>query len=646
MKNKFLIILFLSFTINNIVTADLPRSDLYYKINPIFNNLYISVSANSLKSNTPLIQWEAPPGTCEDGQAYLFEPVGVFYKITARNKYGKCITIQYNNQGSNVIIDDFRNSDNQLWKVEDLGGKYSITSKLNNLSLNISGANTNNGAAVIVWAYTASPNDQFRLIPAEEEVPYWENLGPELNSSRSDFSPCFSPDGKTLYFSRGDERNNLIYDSEVYMATLKPDNTWGNVKRVPEFEFNKRGKVISFLPGGNEVILFGDFTGGNDLFSIMRKTKNGWSDPKPMGIKNPGIKYNSWTGALAADGKTFIIDMNLTDRNNESDMYVSFKDDNEKWSEPKYLGDVINKPRIWDGTPYLSPDMTTLYFNSNRLGNQGTEIYVSKRLDDTWTNWTEPIMIDKGLYKYSILQNYSVPGDGEYSYFVSGIKTFGEGDIFRTKTENRLRPEPFMIINGKTLNKLDNKPIESDIYFEELVSGRRFGELTSSPITGEYQIALPKGKNYGVYAKASEYYPISENIELDSLTEYTTKVKNLYLIPLRRGETIRINNIFFDFAKAILKKESFPELDRLVEMMSIDEDIEIEIRGHTDDVGDNKDNQILSESRALSVKEYLISKGIDENRVKYIGYGEARPLSSNSSEIGKSENRRVEFVVL
>lgn len=646
MKNSFLIFIFSSIILTYSLLAELPQPNIYYKIIPTHSNLPISVSANSLKSNTQLIQWETPPGTCEDGQAYLFEAVGEYYKITARNKYGKCITIQNISQGGNVVIDDFKNGDNQLWKVEDLGGKYSIISKQNNLSLNISGANAQNGGIVIVWQYTASTNDQFYLVPAEEETPYWENLGPEVNSSRSEFSPCFAPDGKTLYFSRGDDNNGYIYDSEVYKAVLKSDNTWGDVKRVPEFEFNNRGKVLSFLPGGNEVILFGDFTGGNDLFSIMRKTIDGWSDPKPMGIKNPGIKYNSWTGTLAADGKTFLIEMNLTNRNNESDLYVSFKDNEGIWSEPKFLGDKVNKPMKWDGTPFLSPDMVSLYFNSNREGNQGTDIYVTKRLDDTWTNWSEPIKISKGIYIYSVIQNYSVPADGEYSYFVSGIKTFGEGDIFRTKLESHLKPEPFLVINGKTLSKLDSKPIDSEIYFEDLETGKRAGELTSNPLTGEYQITLPKGKNYGIYAKASGFYPVSENIKIDDLAKYTTIEKNLYLIPLQKGIAIRINNIFFDFAKASLQIESYPELDRLVEIMSIDKDIKIEIRGHTDDVGDNKSNQLLSENRALSVREYLISKGIDENRIKYIGFGETKPISTNATDEGKRENRRVEFVVL
>jgi outer membrane protein OmpA-like peptidoglycan-associated protein len=626
--------------------AQLPDENIYYKINPTHSKHFLSVSANMFQNGTQIIQWENPPGTCEDGQAFKFEKVNGFYKITARNKYGKCLTVRENKQGSIVIIDDFRNTDNQLWKVEDLGGIYSIISKQNNYSINISGGNPNNGADVIVWPFTASSNDRFRLIPAEDETPYWENLGPEVNTSQSDYAPCFSPDGKTLFFSRGDTKGRYIYNSKVFMATQKPDGTFGNVKRMPEFDFEGNGRVVSFLPGGNQIVIFGDFTGGDDMFSIVDKTETGWSKPKPMGIKKPNIKYNTWTGFLAADGRTFIIEMNLTDRNDESDMYVSFQDDEGKWSTPKYMGDVINKPYIWDGTPYLSPDMTTLYFNSNRKGNSGTEIYMSKRLDDTWINWTEPVEINKGVYIYSVIQNYSVPGNGEYAYFVSGMKTFGEGDIFRMKIENKLKPEPFMIINGKALNSKDNSPVQSDIIFENLETGKRVGRLTSNPLTGEYQLALPKGKNYGIFASAEGYFSISENLDLKSLSEFETIEKNLLLTPVNKGETIRINNVFFDFAKATLQPESYPELDRVVEMLKLNNNFKIEIRGHTDNVGGEANNQTLSENRAQSVRNYIISKGINDSRVTSIGFGESKPVSANSSEKGRQENRRVEFKVL
>jgi outer membrane protein OmpA-like peptidoglycan-associated protein len=552
-----------------------------------------------------------------------------------------------NQQGGTVAIDDFRDSDLQLWKVTPTGGgKYSIVNKGNNMALNISGGFAGNGGAVIVWPYTASGNDQFFLLPAKGIAePYWENLGPEVNSSRSDYAPCFSPDGKTLYFSRGDTKGMYIYNSEVYRAELKADGTWGNVTRMPEFDFQGNGRVVSFMPGGNEVVLFGDFTGGNDMFSIMERTAKGWSNPRPMGIRKPNIKYNSWTGYLASDGRTFIIEMNLTDRNNESDMYVCRKDDQGKWSDPMYMGDVLNTPRVWDGTPYLSPDMTTLYFNSNREFQQGTDIYMSKRLDDTWLKWSEPIKVDKGYYAGSIIQNYCVPGDGTYGYFASGMKSFGEGDLFRMRVQSAVKPEPFLVVNGKTLNRKTNQPVSSRILFDDLEANTTAGEVLSHPLTGEYQIMLPKGHTYGIYAESEGYYAMNERIDLKELAAYETIDKNIYLTPVAKGESIRLNNVFFDFGKATLRAESFAELDRVVALMKENPKLAIQIQGHTDNVGDDAANLTLSENRARTVMEYLLKHEVKSTRVSAKGFGETQPLNSNATDTERQENRRVVFVI-
>lgn len=624
-----------------------PNSNSFYKINPTHSSHYLSVSANMFKNGTQIIQWENPPGTCEDGQAYKFEKVGVNYKITVRNKYGKCLTLTERKNGANIVLDDFKNSDLQLWKVDHIGnGVYSIKNKDTNFGFDIYGRNSNNGANLTVWEYVGNSNQQFKLLIAEDETPYWENLGPEINTSQSDYSPCFSPDGKTLFFSRGDTKGNYIYNSKVYMATQNQDGTWGNVKPMPEFDFGENGRVVSFLPGGNEIVIFGDFTGGDDMFSIVEKTANGWSKPKPMGIKKPNIKYNTWTGFLASDGRTFIIEMNLTDRNDESDLYVSLKDDSGKWSKPKYMGDVLNKPKQWDGTPYLSPDMKSLYYNASREGRQGTDIYVARRLDATWLNWSEPERIDKGIYIYSVIQNYSIPGNGEYGYFVSGMKTFGEGDIFRMKVDSKQRPEAFLTINGNTLNAKNKKVVAAKIYFEDLDSGKRMGEVNSNPSTGAFQIMLPKGKNYGIYASSEGYYSINENIETKNLSSFKMLEKNILLFPIEKGETIRLNNIFFDIGKASLRDESYPELERVINLLKKDSKLSIEIQGHTDNVGDDNSNLILSENRAKAVKEYIISKGVQEKQISSKGFGESKPLVPNTTDTNRQENRRVDFLIL
>ena len=118
------------------------------------------------------------------------------------------------------------------------------------------------------------------------------------------------------------------------------------------------------------------------------------------------------------------------------------------------------------------------------------------------------------------------------------------------------------------------------------------------------------------------------------------------MLPVEKGQVIRLNNIFFDFAKADLKPSSFPELDRLVTFLSQQLTVNISIDGHTDDSGSDADNQSLSTSRAASVRSYLVAKGISEQRIESHGYGESRPIALNDNEEHRQLNRRVEFRIL
>ena len=107
-----------------------------------------------------------------------------------------------------------------------------------------------------------------------------------------------------------------------------------------------------------------------------------------------------------------------------------------------------------------------------------------------------------------------------------------------------------------------------------------------------------------------------------------------------------LNNIFFEYAKATLRSESFPELDRIAETLKANVNLTIEIQGHTDNVGSNESNLKLSQDRAESVRTYLLSKKLPANRVTSVGFGETRPIASNDTEEGKRQNRRVSVNIL
>jgi outer membrane protein OmpA-like peptidoglycan-associated protein len=610
------------------------------------SGLFLSVQSNSMKSNTQMIQTNMATGACEDGQAFRFVKIADHYKIEVRNKSGKCLAIDTTLKGANIIMTDYDGSDNQLWKLNKSNNLYNIQNKANALTLTVSNTSTLVGASIVAWDLLDSPNQQWEFSPAEEEKPYWENLGNIINTPRTEMMPAFSPDGKVMYFTRGNQVRGFVSNGDIFMTTLQENGQWSEAKKVDALSNERHNGVVGFFPGGNSLLLFGDYSGGNAFFSITKKTTTGWTKPIPVKFRTPKLTQNIWSGAIGSDGKTILIELNTTGYLNESDLFVTFMDANGNWSEVRNLGEVINIPGSWDGTPYLAPDMKTLYFNSSRNNTGGTEIFMAKRLDDSWTNWSEPVKIEVSMYEDAVIQYYLVPGDGTHAYFVSGTKSFGEGDILRMKLKADEKPDPFLILSGNTLDSKTRKPISAFIVFEDLDTNEKKGVLTSDPTTGSYQIALPKGINYGVYASAKGYYSVTQQVEIKNLANYSEKSQNLLLAPLEIGETVALNNLFFDKGKDALLPTSFPELERLVKLLKENPTMQIELQGHTDNVGGIKENQLLSESRSKKVADYLIHNGINATRVTSKGFGASKPIAPNDKEENRRKNRRVEFVIV
>ncbi|HXH17555.1 MAG TPA: OmpA family protein, partial [Chitinophagales bacterium] len=210
-----------------------------------------------------------------------------------------------------------------------------------------------------------------------------------------------------------------------------------------------------------------------------------------------------------------------------------------------------------------------------------------------------------------------------------------------------IRPNPVMLVYGTVFNKKTLKPIgNADVEYETLPGGEEAGIARSEPDNGSYKIVLPYGKLYGILAKADGYISVSDNLDLTQVAEYQEIQKDLYLAPIEVGEIVRLNNIFFDYDKATLRPESFPELDRVVAFLRENQKVEIELSGHTDHRGSDNYNLVLSQNRAKAVVDYIIRHGIDASRLIAKGYGETKPVASNDTEEGMQLNRRVEFEIL
>ncbi|RYF45910.1 MAG: OmpA family protein, partial [Cytophagaceae bacterium] len=228
-------------------------------------------------------------------------------------------------------------------------------------------------------------------------------------------------------------------------------------------------------------------------------------------------------------------------------------------------------------------------------------------------------------------------------------KAGGGGD--KNPTDDLTRPGAVAMLSGKVIDQKTGKPIAARITYQTLPDGAEAGETTSDPVTGEYKIILPYGQKYTMRAIAPDFIAEGENVDLTGGPSNKTKGlqeikgKELKLIPIEEGRSVRLNNVFFDTGKAILRDESAPELDRMVVVMNENPKLAVELGGHTDNTGSNEINAKLSQDRADAVREYLIGKGIEPDRIASKGYGETKPVAPNDTDAGRQQNRRVEFVI-
>jgi outer membrane protein OmpA-like peptidoglycan-associated protein len=352
---------------------------------------------------------------------------------------------------------------------------------------------------------------------------------------------------------------------------------------------------------------------------------------------------------------------------------------------------------------------------------------MSRRLDDTWTNWTTPLNLGRTINSSGDDNFYVIPAKGDFIYFSSDRDGYGKDDIFRIGLPMEMRPKPVAVIKGSVLNKKDNTPVLAKVNYEDLETGIQLGSVNTNPATGEYQIILVSGKKYGItpipitemsiestmsgnaksgsgesfesasmnkeriskentsgksgntnkinngniinsttviqsnvslegisdndlkVSNTNKNYPKlfaeSQNIDLTDLKEYTVIEQKLLVVPVESGQTISLNNLFFETASWVLKKESSIELNRVVKILTENPSIKIEIGGHTDDKGSDETNKTLSEKRAFEVYSYLITKSISKERLIYVGYGESKPKVPNTTESNRATNRRVELKI-
>lgn len=509
-------------------------------------------------------------------------------------------------------------------------------------------------------------------VPAMAQL---ENLGKTVNTEYNEIAPIISPDGKTLYFSRVSHPQNTFKDKgsqDIWFSELRNEK-WTQARRMPS-PLNKEdyNSLYSITPDGNTLLIKGSYKNGvyeTRGFSTSKRTARGWGAPNKIDI--PGYTKMSKgqfdCGFLSNDGKVLVMSFSEKKNSKSDNLYVSLKQKDGTWSKPMDLGAEINTGEFTETTPFLAPDGVTLYFSSDRKGGQGSnDIYYSKRIDKSWKRWSRPVNLGPAINTDGYDAYYTISALGDFAYMVSFKSTEGKGDIVRYDLRPKTTPgdstapiaavpaaDPVAMISGRVVDSKTGKAVEATIVYEDLETGEEVGTATTNPATGDYKIVLPKGKKYGMRAVAQNFIAEGENVDLtdstaDGKSRNFTEINNksLKLVPIEEGQIITLNNIFFATGKSALNPESYPELNRMALTMTENKTLSAELGGHTDNVGSDEFNLKLSQDRADSVREYLIGKGIEPDRVASKGYGETKPVAKNDTPEGQQRNRRVEFKIL
>lgn len=471
-----------------------------------------------------------------------------------------------------------------------------------------------------------------------------KRMDKRVNSPFHEGSPVISNDGSILYFFVADHPENkhgTKGSQDIWYSERTSNGNWRDaVHMEAPLNQNRYNQVMSIINEGNTLLIRGK---ANEL-AISHRNFNGWDNPVALRIQQYDKMRNGVYsgGILNQQGDVLILYFNELKDKKISDLYVSFKEEDGTWSKPEFI-EALNTEYDEFG-PSLDPDGSILYFASTRPGGHGSsDIYVTRRLDDSWTNWSEPINLGAPVNTSGFDAYYSVDDKGNVFTTRAYMSPDG-GSLDILSLIPVEKPKPKLSIWGFVYDRESNDPVSADVKYE--IHQLTAGEAVSDAHDGFYEVNITGDGKYQIVSSAEGFLNSSDELEVPEVETDTIIQKDLYLDKIEIGSTVRLNNIFFDFDETTLRPESITELSMVLEFLKNNPSVKIEIAGHTDNKGSDQYNVNLSDGRAGAVKSYLIQNWIDQERVSSRGYGEGKPVATNETDEGRQRNRRVEFTIL
>ncbi|MFT7345393.1 MAG: outer membrane protein OmpA-like peptidoglycan-associated protein [Lentimonas sp.] len=526
------------------------------------------------------------------------------------------------------------------------------------------------------------PNDYMKMVrdvkgvlKEWEEVEKFESITvpfepfkvENVSTTTDEYFPMISPDNELMFYTRKVDRTRLgemIKDiREEYTFSQRSSVFEPFDKGTPfaapfnDGSFTSYGAATMSVDN-KEMIMCAckkanvrgqDYLNCDLYVTTYFRSGKGGNDFTWTPLESLGSNINTsdgWEGqpSLSPDGNTLYF-TSVRKGSRDNDIYISEKQKDGSWGLALPFDHVNTAGK--DKSPFIHQDNETFYFVSTstdtRRGAGGLDIFYCKRTEE---GWSKPVNIGMPINTETDELGLFVSTDGEIAYYSSRQKS--GWDIFGFELYVEARPTGVAILKG-TLESEDGEPIvgaEIEVsYGDEVQTFKVNGD------DGRYAavIKLDKGTDIAVSVKKEGVAFSSQIIEksqieaLKERKEVALTGKDLLIQPLKEGSSYEIADIRFATSSDVLTERSKLMLNEFARYLTFNKILQFEIRGHTDNVGDDSENLDLSKSRALSVKNYLIEQGIESKRLSSAGFGASKPKVENDSEANRAINRRTEF---
>lgn len=439
-----------------------------------------------------------------------------------------------------------------------------------------------------------------------------KNLGKNINSPYAELHPLIAHDGQSLFVTRKGHPKNLGDDKrdDAWVAHKQANGSWGPLQPVSSpLNNNNHNQVIAVSPDNNTLLLGNTYLAngqskGKGVSISHRQADGSWEIPKDVIIDNYYTQNPIHSIHLAASEQLLLMALERNDSRGHLDLYVSFLQPNGHFSQPKNLGPTINTPYI-DGTPFLAADGKTLYFSSAGHGGYGsTDIFVSRRLDDSWENWSTPQNLGPKINSNRWEAYYSTSAFGDRAYFVStqGPDHVGAEDIYEIIPPESARPTPTLLVKGKIFDAVTKQPLRANVYYYNAQTNKEQGSALSSSKEGAYQVVLPPEQQYKFLGHCEGYYPATKVLEVGAIEQSTQQYIELYLHPIEVGQSIPLTQLVFDPNSQALDPHSTQALARLTTFMRKYPNMHIAL-------------QSSNKYQSQQLQDYLLQQGIPDSRV-------------------------------